>query len=82
MTATDNRPDWLEVELWYRYRKSANQSWGVWWEWELSDSIPPYTFGFIFPKGKGFYEFYSVAMDLSGNREAPPVSADAWIQKK
>lgn len=51
-------------------------------QWELTDSIPPYSFNFIFPKGKGFYEFYSIATDQNGNREMPPPTADAWIQKK
>ena len=84
-TATDNWSGagaWVKVDLWYRYRNKPNQSWGSWTWSLLSDSSGPYQFSFNFPKGKGYYEFYSIATDQSGNVEAPPPSADAWIQKK
>lgn len=71
----------VRTDLWYRYRKLTNNPWGIWSNW-LADTTPPYAFTFPFPDGKGYYEFYSIATDQSGNVEAPPAVADAKIQKK
>lgn len=84
VTASDNWTGpgtFMTADLRYRYRKLTSNPWGAWTNW-LPDSVPPFAFSFSFPNGKGYYEFYSIATDQSGNVEAPPAVADAKIQKK
>jgi len=63
------------VELWYRY-SSNNSTWGGWTLFGTNSS-GSYSWAFDAPSGDGFYEFYSIATDAVGNREAPPAEADA-----
>ncbi|MDI6642475.1 MAG: hypothetical protein QMD95_00225 [Candidatus Hodarchaeaceae archaeon] len=63
------------IELWYRY-SADNSTWSDWALYDI-DNSEPYSWTFDAPAGDGFYEFYSVAADRAGNREAAPESADA-----
>lgn len=58
------------VELRYRYSKD-NQMWSDWTLYGIGSS-EPYSWTFDAPKGNGYYEFYSVAVDRAGNRETSP----------
>jgi predicted transcriptional regulator len=74
--------DWelANVSLYYRYSLD-NSSWQGWEEWSFDDSISGTsaagTFSFNAQNGDGFYEFYTIAIDLSGNPETPLAVADA-----
>ncbi|MEM2907958.1 MAG: DNRLRE domain-containing protein, partial [Candidatus Hadarchaeales archaeon] len=74
-TAGDATSGVAEVKLYYRHSLD-NSSWG---DWALfaSDDEPPWSWDFDFPGGEGYYEFYTVALDIAGNEEAPPAVADA-----
>lgn len=41
------------------------------------DTSLPWSWGFNFPNGYGYYWFYSIAVDVNNNREDPPNIADA-----
>jgi len=68
------------VELWYRQGTSGNFSLytsplnasGQW----TTATIP---FDVTYADGDGYYEFYTIAVDRAGNREAPPGSADGHV---
>ncbi|MBC7080680.1 MAG: hypothetical protein H5T44_00275 [Thermoplasmatales archaeon] len=66
-SATDNYAI-SNVSLWYRY-STDNSSWGAWTFFE-KDNSPPWQWNFNFPDGEGYYEFYSIANDTSGNTES------------
>ncbi|UCG70710.1 MAG: carboxypeptidase regulatory-like domain-containing protein [Thermoplasmata archaeon] len=74
-TASDNLIGIESVELLYRFSVD-NSTWDPWtlfW----SDTTAPYSWDFNLPDGEGFYEFYSMALDLLSNEETAPSSADA-----
>ncbi len=76
-TASDVVSSVSTVELWWRYRLAPSDPWSDWTLGPSATSSPiPYTFA----SGDGYYEFYSVAIDGFGNREAPPETADATTQ--
>ncbi|MFN4133874.1 MAG: DUF2341 domain-containing protein, partial [Candidatus Hadarchaeales archaeon] len=56
-----------QVELFYRY-SSDNSSWSPWISYDV-DETPPWSWSFTAPKGDGFYEFSSTAVDIAGNVE-------------
>ncbi|MEW6222826.1 MAG: DNRLRE domain-containing protein [Candidatus Hadarchaeota archaeon] len=64
-----------KVELYYRYSPD-NSTWGD-WKMFASDGEAPYEWSFDIPAGHGFYEFYSVAIDVASNIEDAPDEADA-----
>ena len=72
-TASDEEVGVSEVELWWRHRPNGSAPWTA-WTLGPTDSSSPITFNF--GAGDGFYEFYTVAIDGAGNREAPPAAAD------
>ncbi|MCS7131748.1 MAG: DNRLRE domain-containing protein, partial [Hadesarchaea archaeon] len=74
-TASDGGSGVAAVRLYYRYSPD-NSSWGG-WAMFASDDSPPWSWSFNFPSGNGYYEFYSIALDVAGNEEAPPALADA-----
>jgi hypothetical protein len=62
------------VELWARYRANRFGSWSA-WSLALAGTTSPMSYSF--PSGDGDYEFYTIAVDGAGNREAAPATADA-----
>lgn len=66
------------VKFFYRY-SADNVSWGAWTQAGATDTVAPYSVGFSFPDGYGYYEFYSVATDNLGNVEATPDAAQASV---
>jgi hypothetical protein len=71
-----------KVTLFYRF-SSDNISWSSWEEYGYDDTVSGTsaagTFTFTATDGDGYYEFYSVATDKSGNEENPPTTADAVL---
>jgi Tol biopolymer transport system component len=64
------------VELWWRQRPDEQSAWTAWTlGTNVSSTDDP--LGFTFPAGAGEYEFYTVATDAVGNREAAPSGADS-----
>ncbi|MCG2826926.1 MAG: Ig-like domain-containing protein, partial [Thermoplasmatales archaeon] len=64
-----------EVELFYSY-STDNASWGTWTSYGI-DNNAPYEWLFNTSKyGDGYYQFYTIAKDISGNIELPPDVAD------
>jgi Mg-chelatase subunit ChlD len=66
------------VELWSRYRLNESHTWGVWAK-AITGTTSPVTFNFT--TGDGNYEFYTVAVDGAGNREAAPATADSATRR-
>lgn len=65
------------VELWYRY-SADNSSWGDNQLFGIdNDNADGWSWEFTAPEGDGYYEFYSIAVDVAGNREEAPSVADA-----
>jgi len=56
-----------------------NTNWGAWTQVAAADTVAPYTAGFSFPNGQGYYEFYSVATDNLGGVEATPAYAQSAV---
>ncbi len=80
-TATDDQ-DLANISLYYRFSPN-NASWFPWAEWDYNNSTSGVfatgTFPFDAIDGDGFYEFYTIARDSSGNNEMPPLSADSIV---
>ncbi|MDQ3691174.1 MAG: hypothetical protein M3406_14305 [Chloroflexota bacterium] len=76
-TASDDLSGVASVELWWRYR--ADES-GAWSDWTLGPTGIGSPIAFGFSSGDGFYEFYTIALDNAGNREAAPTAADTGTQ--
>lgn len=74
-TATDAISGVKNVTLYYRY-SSNNITWGSWINAGL-DSIQPWSWGFDFFNGTGYYQFYSIAKDYATNTESAPGVPDA-----
>ncbi len=74
-TATDSLSGISDITLYYRYRIDNDSGWGT-WESSGTDEDPLWTWDFIFPDGKGHYQFYSIAADNASNYEDPPTAPD------
>jgi hypothetical protein len=74
-TATDSLSGLKNISLYYRYRTDNDSSWGTWRSYGTDNSLP-WSWSFNFPKGRGHYQFYSIAYDNASNDEDPPVSPD------
>ena len=70
--ATDSLSGLQNIDLYYRYRIDNESTWGA-WRFFRSDDTAPWSWNFNFPKAKGFYQFYSIAVDHAGNTEDPPL---------
>lgn len=73
--ANDSLSGLKNINLYYRYRMDNESPWGL-WRLYRSDTMAPWSWTFNFPKAKGFYQFYSIAVDYADNSEDPPVSPD------
>ncbi len=79
LQATAMDPDGMIVNVEFFYRYSSNGvTWGSWTRCG-SVSSAPWDYTFTFVDGDGYYEFYTVATDNSGNREDAPLYADINI---
>lgn len=80
-TATDDF-GLVDIYMYYRY-SSDNSSWLDWQELAhdntISGTSDAGSFQFESPRGEGYYEFYTVANDASGNPETAPTVADAIV---
>ena len=72
-TATDAGSGVFIVELWQRERSGPTAPWSA-WHLARSANESPIVVDLPAP---GEYEFYTVAIDETGNREVPPAVADA-----
>ncbi|MDI6884577.1 MAG: PQQ-binding-like beta-propeller repeat protein, partial [Hadesarchaea archaeon] len=70
-TASDNLSGVENVELFYRY-SSDNSNWGLWNSFG-ADNASPWSWAFTAYEGDGYYEFFSVGVDMANNVEAPPL---------
>lgn len=77
-TASDSESGVASVELWARYRVNEAQTWGV---WSMAATATASPFTYTFTQGDGNYEFYTIAVDGAGNREASPSTADAATRR-
>lgn len=66
------------VRFFYRY-SADNATWGAWTQIGAAVTAAPYTMGFSFPSGFGYYEFYSIATDSTGNTEPVPAAAQTAV---
>lgn len=74
-TASDSTSGIKIIMLYYRYRITNGSAWGS-WQYFSSDDTAPWSWNFNFPDAKGFYQFYSIAVDHAGNTEDPPTTPD------
>ncbi|MBI4999929.1 MAG: hypothetical protein HZB92_00150, partial [Euryarchaeota archaeon] len=74
ITATDGTSGVNRVQLWGRF-SADNATWDGWWQMG-TDFGAPWGLGVNFVNGTGYYEFYSIAIDLAGHVEGAPASAD------
>jgi hypothetical protein len=72
--ATDATSGVKSVTLYYKY-SANNGTWGSWTSFGM-DATAPWSWGFNFPSGAGFYQFYTLANDNATNLETAPVAAD------
>lgn len=72
--ASDDGSGVDNATLWYRY-SSDNLIWQPWIK-SNTDNREPWSWLFDAPCGDGYYEFYSIAVDVAGNFEQPPEDAD------
>ncbi len=73
-TASDAPSGVDGVDLYYSF-SGNNASWDAWTLYQ-TDRAPPWSWGFNFPKGAGWYRLYSLARDWAGNVEDTPASHD------
>jgi hypothetical protein len=76
-TASDNAngSGLAPVELWQRFEAAGSSTWSAWAMAKTATRSPA---AVPLGSGDGRYEFYTVAVDAAGNREAAPASADAF----
>ncbi|MGA3058410.1 MAG: hypothetical protein ABSE70_10320 [Candidatus Limnocylindrales bacterium] len=74
-TASDNAGSGVaSVELWQRFQAAGSTSWTD-WALAATGTTSPFT---VTLTSDGRYEFYTIAVDQAGNREAAPAVADAF----
>jgi len=74
-SASDSLSGLKKVWLYYRYRTDNISSWDSWESFD-ADENAPWSWSFNFPKAKGHYQFYSIAVDNASNYEDSPISPD------
>jgi hypothetical protein len=76
--------DVLMLDTWNNTGSSQSQNWTIWNNPNNPDTFPVWSWHFDFPKGTGYYEFYSIGKDIDNCvniSEAPPVNADTRCHK-
>jgi hypothetical protein len=73
-TASDATSGVRQVALYYRYA-AVNGTYGA-WTLVSTDTASPWSWSYAFASGQGWYQFYTIATDMSGNVEAAPGTAD------
>jgi hypothetical protein len=89
MESNDNIQDsWnIDVMMLHTWNISGGphgQNWMIWPSANNPDTSSPWNWSFNFPKGIGYYEFYSIGKDIGhwgGDVELAPASADARCRK-
>jgi len=74
-SASDPLSGLKNLWLYYRYRTDNSSSWTSWASFSVDENAP-WSWSFNFPKAKGQYQFYSIAVDNASNYEDPPFSPD------
>jgi hypothetical protein len=72
--------DLIMLHTWNTTGGSHGQNWIIWSDSTNPDTSLPWIWNFNFPKGMGYYEFYSIGKDFGhcgGDIESAPASADA-----
>ncbi len=77
-TASDEASGVASVELWARHRRNEVKPWS---EWALTATASSSPIAYAFAPGDGNYEFYTIAIDIAGNREGPPAAADVATRR-
>ena len=70
------------VSLYYSHSRD-NVTFGLWTLYEshaVSGNETSGDFLFGCPEGEGYYRFYTIAQDMEGNEESPPMTPDAEFQ--
>jgi hypothetical protein len=76
--------DVIMLHTWNTTGGSHGQNWIIWSDATNPDTSLPWSWNFNFPKGVGYYEFYSIGKDIGhcgGDIESAPASADARCRK-
>jgi hypothetical protein len=72
--------DLIMLHTWNTTGGLHGQNWIIWSNALNPDISSPWSWSFNFPKGTGYYEFYSIG-EYVGSIEGAPVSADARCRK-
>jgi hypothetical protein len=76
--------DVIMLHTWNTTGGLHGQNWIIWIDATNPDTSLPWSWSFTFPKGVGYYEFYSIGKDIGhcgGDIESAPASADARCRK-
>jgi hypothetical protein len=76
--------DVIMLHTWNTTGGLHGQNWIIWGDATNPDTSLPWSWSFNFPKGAGYYEFYSIGKDIGhcgGDIESAPASADARCRK-
>jgi hypothetical protein len=76
--------DVIMLHTWNTTGGLHGQNWIIWPNTLNPDLNSPWSWNFNFPKGVGYYEFYSIGKDIGhcgGEIESAPASADARCRK-
>ena len=75
--ASDSTSGVKNVTLYYYWNETSNSSVDFEGPYEFGiDNATPWSWSFNFSKGRGYYRFYSIAVDNAGNTENPPLISD------
>lgn len=76
--------DVIILQTWNVTGGPHGQNWTPWLNETNPDTENPWSWNFNFPKGAGYYEFYSIGKTLGycgGDTESAPINADARCRK-
>jgi hypothetical protein len=76
--------DVLMLRTWNNTGGAHGQNWIIWSNTNNPDTSLPWSWNFDFPKGSGYYEFYTIGKDIGhcgGDIEPVPANADVRCRK-